>query len=125
MLATDGTNLYVVDRDNYAVRLVNPSTGVVTTFAGPLTNMAPALANGTGTAARFNAPVYKDFNGTDFYLPMKTIALLEKLQPAPLLPLMPVVEVRVLPGGNINSTLLSSSFSDNIVSLTFIRILFF
>lgn len=118
---TDGTNLYVVDRDNYAVRLVNPSTGVVTTFAGPLTNMAPALANGTGTAARFNAPVYMIFNGTDFYLSDEDNCIIRKITTGALVTTHAGGGSACPPGGNINSTLLSSSFSDNIVSLTFYK----
>ena len=85
---TDGTNLYVVDRDNYAIRLINPSTGAVTTFAGPLIPATSGLANGVGTAARFNAP--------DYIFLMKTIALLGKLQPVQSLRLMRVAVVHAL-----------------------------
>ncbi len=119
-ITTDGTSLYVVDRDNHAIRLVNSSTGVVTTFAGPLSSMA-GLANGTGTAALFNAPVYMIFNGTDFYLSDEDNCLVRKITTGAVVTTHAGGGSSCPPGGNINSSLLSSSFSDNIVSLTFYK----
>jgi sugar lactone lactonase YvrE len=53
-LATDGDgNIRVADRDNRAIRVVTP-TGIVTTFVGQ--GPKSGLINGTGSAARFNAP---------------------------------------------------------------------
>ena len=53
-LALDSaTNLYVADSDNDTIRQVTPA-GVVTTLAGK--PGASGSANGTGGAARFNAP---------------------------------------------------------------------
>ena len=47
-------NLYVADTGNYEIRKVVIATGVVTTLAGM--SAMPGSANGTGPAARFNAP---------------------------------------------------------------------
>lgn len=118
---TDGTNLYVVDRDNYAIRLINPSTGAVTTFAGPLIPATSGLANGVGTAARFNAPDYIIFNGSDFYLSDEDNCLVRKITTGAVVTTHAGGGSSCPPGGNINSSLLSSSFSDNIVSLTFYK----
>jgi Gluconolactonase len=48
-------NLYVVDFGNNNIRKVTPG-GVVTTFAGANTNVPGSFQDGTGTAARFDAP---------------------------------------------------------------------
>ena len=53
-LGIDGL-LYIADHGNHAIRRLNPTTGAVTTFAGP-TTATPGTADGTGTAARFNYP---------------------------------------------------------------------
>ena len=49
-IATDGTNLYVVDAANNKIRKIVIATGVVSTFAG---SGASTSADGTGTAASF------------------------------------------------------------------------
>lgn len=62
-MATDGTNLYVTDMYNHTIRKIVIATGAVTTLAG--TAGANALTNGTGAAARFDAPfgiAYTDGN---------------------------------------------------------------
>jgi len=62
-LCFDGAgNLYVSEQGNNAIRKIT-SGGVVTTFAGSLTNVS-GTANGTGTAARFNAPAGLCFDGS-------------------------------------------------------------
>ncbi len=53
-IAAVGSDLYVADSGNHAIRKVT-SAGAVTTFAGG-TSGIPGLVNGTGTAARFNTP---------------------------------------------------------------------
>lgn len=51
-LATDGTNVYVSDGGNYAIRQIAIATGQVTTLAGG----TKGNANGVGPAAQFNSP---------------------------------------------------------------------
>lgn len=52
-ITTDGTNLYVADNANHAIRKIVIATGVVTTVAG---TGALGSVNGTGTLASFNGP---------------------------------------------------------------------
>lgn len=52
-LATDGTDLYVTDSGNFAVRKMTLATGAVTTLAGG----TKGSANGVGAAAQFQAPL--------------------------------------------------------------------
>jgi hypothetical protein len=65
-ITTDGTNLYVSDNDNYTIRKIVISTGVVTTFVG--TAGANGSADGTGAAARFNHPYGITTDGTNLYV---------------------------------------------------------
>lgn len=53
-VATDGTNVYVVDNNNFTIRKIVIATGVVTTLAG--NSGVSGFADGTGTAAEFNYP---------------------------------------------------------------------
>jgi len=53
-ITTDGTNLYVADKDNHLIRQIVIATGVVTTVAGTADN---GSSNGTGTAASFYEPL--------------------------------------------------------------------
>lgn len=46
-------NVYVADRQNHTIRKITPG-GVISTLAGQVG--VPGTANGTGTAAQFNAP---------------------------------------------------------------------
>jgi hypothetical protein len=65
-VATDGTDLYVVDSGNSTIRKIVISTGVVTTLAG-----SPGVtggADGTGSAARFNGPRGITASGTNLYV---------------------------------------------------------
>jgi sugar lactone lactonase YvrE len=48
-------NIFVADSDNYTIRKIVASTGVVTTIAGLAGSFGSA--NGSGSAARFNFPV--------------------------------------------------------------------
>ncbi|MBK5274988.1 MAG: hypothetical protein JJE30_08040 [Desulfuromonadales bacterium] len=52
-ITTDGTNLYVADYFNNAIRQINILSQVVTTIAG---GASTGSADGTGTAASFNRP---------------------------------------------------------------------
>src|SRR3972149_4112224 len=65
-ITTDGTNLFVADYNNYTIRKIVISTGVVTTIAGSagLTGSTDA----TGTSARFNYPQGISTDGTNLYV---------------------------------------------------------
>ena len=65
-VATDGTNVYVADTYNHAIRQIVISTGAVTTLAG--TVGTSGLANGTGVAATFNNPLGLAVSGLDLYV---------------------------------------------------------
>lgn len=64
-LTTDGTSLFITDSANNNIRKVDIATGAVTTLAGSTT---PGSADGTGTAARFNAPSGITTDGTNLYV---------------------------------------------------------
>ena len=62
-VAVVGTNLYVADKDNHAIRKIVVATQIVDTLAGNAANTpgvtpptTAGFANGAGTEARFNAP---------------------------------------------------------------------
>jgi DNA-binding beta-propeller fold protein YncE len=50
-----GGTVYVAEAGNHCIRKITPA-GVVTTLAGDITTHSPGAADGTGAAARFNAP---------------------------------------------------------------------
>ena len=64
-VTTDGTNLYVADQLGNTIRQIVIATGVVSTLAGSGTAGA---ADGTGTAATFNAPYGITTDGTNLYV---------------------------------------------------------
>ena len=53
-IVSDGTNIYVADRNNHAIRKIVIATGAVSTFAGQLG--VPGSNDGTGSNARFYSP---------------------------------------------------------------------
>ncbi|MHB9116801.1 MAG: NHL repeat-containing protein [Burkholderiales bacterium] len=63
-ITTDGTNLYVADTGNNAIRKVVIATGAVTTLAGG----AWGSTDGTGTAALFYSPAGIVTDGTNLYV---------------------------------------------------------
>lgn len=65
-ITTDGTNLYVADRNNHTIRKIVISTGVVTTIAGQAG--VPGFANGIGLAATFNQPMSITTDGINLYV---------------------------------------------------------
>jgi hypothetical protein len=66
-LAYGGGFLWVVESGGSRIRKVDVTTGAVTIFAGSLTVLT-GLVNGTGTAARFNAPTGIEYVGGDLYV---------------------------------------------------------
>ena len=62
----DGTNLYVPDGRNHAIRKIVVSTGVVTTFAGSLGTSGNV--DGIGTSALLNRPRHIAIDSTDTFL---------------------------------------------------------
>ena len=64
-ITNDGTNLFVVDAQNHLIRKIVISSGVVTTFAG---TGSRGSADGTGTAASFNAPGGITSDGTNLFV---------------------------------------------------------
>ncbi len=64
-VTTDGTTLFVADRDNHRIRRIDIATAVVTTLAG---SGAPAFADATGAAAQFNSPVGVATDGTSLFV---------------------------------------------------------
>jgi len=63
-ITTDGTNLYVTDDSNNAIRQIVIATGVVTTLAGG----TAGSADGTGAAAQFDTPDGITTDGTNLYV---------------------------------------------------------
>lgn len=66
-LTTDGTNLYVADKNNNEIRKVVIGTAAVSLLAGSPTG-ASGMANGAGTAATFFAPLGITTDGTNLYV---------------------------------------------------------
>ncbi len=100
-LAVDGTgNLYVTDSGNQTIRKVTPG-GVVTTVAG--SPGLSGLADGTGSAARFNMPsgIAVDGNGNLFVGDMNNNRIR-----------------RITPGGDV-TTLSTSTFIYGAAALAF------
>ena len=80
-IATDSAGyVYVADTDNFEIRKINPA-GVVSTLAGSSDHAG--AADGTGGAARFNAPqgVVVDSKG-NIYVADETNSAIRKITPA-------------------------------------------
>ena len=65
-VATDGTNLYVVDNNNHTIRKIVISSRVVTTLAGSAGNFGST--DGTGSDARFRYPEGITIYGANLYV---------------------------------------------------------
>ncbi|MDY0185128.1 MAG: hypothetical protein RBR43_04520 [Desulfuromonadaceae bacterium] len=65
-ITTDGTNLYVCDFYNHAVRKVNIASGEVSTLAGSAGTSGSA--DGIGSAAEFRSPYGITTDGTNLYV---------------------------------------------------------
>jgi flagellar basal body rod protein FlgG len=77
-ITTDGTNLYVADKDNDLIRQIVISTGEVTTLAGRSSGGGSAIDD-NGTAARFNNPAGITTDGIDLYVIEKSNHRLRKI----------------------------------------------
>ncbi len=75
-ITTDGTNLYVADRDNHLIRKIVIATAVVTTIAG---SGGSGQADGTGTAATFDEPAGITTDGTNLYICDKSNHTIRKM----------------------------------------------
>lgn len=75
-LTTDGTNLYVADKNNNRIRKVVIATGVTTTLAGNGTN---AKVDGKGTAASLSQPRFITTDGSYIYLSDTTNNCIRKI----------------------------------------------
>lgn len=64
-ITTDGTNLYIADKDNHTIRKLVIATGVVSSIAGA---GYTGYANGTGSAAVFGSPHGITTNGTNLFV---------------------------------------------------------
>jgi len=64
-ITNDGTNLYVADKNNHAIRKIVISSGAVTTIAGTGDD---GCTDGTGTSARFTFPMDITNDGTNLYV---------------------------------------------------------
>lgn len=65
-VTTDGSNLYVADRNNYTIRKIVIATGAVTTLAGQA-GISGAI-DGTGSAASFGYPQGITTDGSNLYV---------------------------------------------------------
>jgi sugar lactone lactonase YvrE len=65
-IATDGTDLYIADTGNHAIRILHLADNTVTTLAG--TAGVPGSADGTGTAASFTSPFALETDGAVVYV---------------------------------------------------------
>lgn len=76
-----GSNVYVTDTQNHAIRMITPQ-GVVTTLAGSLSSSTGSV-DGVGTAARFNQPsgIAVD-SGSNVYVVDTTNCAIRKITPA-------------------------------------------
>ena len=78
-LVSDGTNLYVTDRDNNTIRKIVIATGVVTTLAG--TAGTTGSTDATGSSASFNKPyrLVIDSSNSNLYLTDKENHTIRKI----------------------------------------------
>ena len=79
-ITTDGTNLYVADRDNHLIRQIVISTKAVTTLAGTGTGgNTNGAGSGAGSVAKFKDPVGITTDGIDLYVIEVSNHLLRKI----------------------------------------------
>ena len=76
-ITTDGTNLFVADRNNHTIRKIVIATGQVTTLAGQAG--ITGTADGTGSAAQFNQPAGITTDGTNLYVTDRGNEIIRKI----------------------------------------------
>jgi len=76
---TDGTNLFVVDFSNQAIRKIVLATGATTTFAGAIPTAMAGYYDGIGNSARFNNPTGLTTDGTNLFVADKNNHLIRKI----------------------------------------------
>jgi hypothetical protein len=79
-ITTDGTHIYVTDFDDHTVKKIDPATGAVSILAGA--SGASGSADGTGSAARFWAPVGITHDGTNLYVTDAGNATIRRVNPS-------------------------------------------
>ena len=87
-ITSDGTNLYVTNRYNHAIRKMVISTGEVTTLAGVDIDTDETVTywdtegciNGTGTSARFTWPQEITIDGTYLYVADRYCSSIRKIE---------------------------------------------
>jgi DNA-binding beta-propeller fold protein YncE len=79
-ITTDGTNLYVADKNNNTIRKIVIATGAVTTLAGTAgTTGSTDAPTGPGTAASFSSPSRLTMDGTNLYVADTTNNTIRKI----------------------------------------------
>lgn len=78
-IATDGTNLYVSDSSNHAIRKIVISTSAVTTLAGSLSSTSGYTNSSTATNALFNFPAGITSDGNAIYVVDKNNHTIRKI----------------------------------------------
>lgn len=100
-ITMDGTNLYIADTGNNAIRKIAIATGAVTTMAGSALAMMGS-ADGIGTGASFNQPAGITTDGTNLYVADTANHTIRKIVVAT----SDVTTIAGLPlsSGNVNAT---------------------
>jgi 6-phosphogluconolactonase (cycloisomerase 2 family) len=76
-ITTDGSSLFVTERDGQAIRKINLSTHEVSTLAGDPGSMG--AADGTGAQARFAEPEFLTCDGTNLFVADSTNHAIRKV----------------------------------------------
>ena len=77
-ITTDGDNLFVVDSENYTIRKIVISTGVVTTIAGKAGVVGSV--DGIGAAAKFNSPQGITTDGASLFVTDSSNSIIRRIR---------------------------------------------
>jgi sugar lactone lactonase YvrE len=111
-ITTDGTNLYIADTVNCAIRKMVISSNVVTTVAGmPVTATCANTDNGLGTSARFNLPQGITTDGVNLYVADTVNHTIRKIVPASSFAVSTVAGAGPLNPGATDGTGVGASFT--------------